>query len=199
MTQRQWLIIGGTVAGAILLIIIAIAIVARGANTQTDDPFALPTVTTSDLSPLNPITVTEGTGYPPPITDPVTPGFPITDTTAPVIPAPGTPQFNNLRFAATSGGELTTAFPAGTQEVWLIWDYSGITPTDQVERYWYLNNEQYVKREGTWDINKYGSTGTVSDVFLFNRAPQIVPGDWRVELWVNGTKVLEGTFTVAGP
>jgi hypothetical protein len=115
--------------------------------------------------------------------------------TAPV----GTQRFSNMRFAVSADGQGQATFPSGTEEVYALWDYTGMTANDKVERLWFLNNAEYVKREQQWAFETYGFTGTVRDIYLFDYIDGVDDGQWRVELYLNGELQLIGNFTVGSP
>jgi hypothetical protein len=71
--------------------------------------------------------------------------------------------------------------------------------TDVMERLWFHNDAEYVTRREDWDFLKYGFSGTVRDIFLFDRIDGIDPGQWRVELYLNGEQQAVAEFTVGGP
>ena len=125
------------------------------------------------------------------------------DVAADITPLPTNPaltgQFTNLRFAASPTGPEQANFPVGTQEIYAIWDYDGMQATDVMERLWFHNDAEYVTRREDWDFLKYGFSGTVQDIFLFDRIDGIDPGQWRVELYLNGEQQAVGEFTVGGP
>jgi hypothetical protein len=108
-------------------------------------------------------------------------------------------RFSALRFASSTTGTEQANFPEGTQEIYAIWDYDGMQATDVMERVWYHNDTVYVERREDWDFLKYGFSGTVRDIFLFDRIDGIDPGRWRVELYLNGEQQAVAEFTVGGP
>lgn len=109
-----------------------------------------------------------------------------------------TGRFTFLRFAISGHDPSQTTFPEGTRELYAVWDYEGMQASDTVTRVWYLNNEVYAKRVEQWNITKYGPVGTVRDVFLYDYIDGIDVGQWRVEVYLNEEKQVEGTFTVGG-
>jgi hypothetical protein len=125
------------------------------------------------------------------------------DVAAGITPLPTNPaltgQFTNLRFASSPTGAEQANFPVGTQEIYALWDYDGMQATDVMERLWFHNDAEYVTRREDWDFLKYGFSGTVQDIFLFDRIDGIDPGQWRVELYLNGEQQAVAEFTVGGP
>lgn len=132
-----------------------------------------------------------------------------TDTAAAPPPAPPTaaPRFSNLRFAPQGDAAPQASFPIGTDEVCALWDYQEIAPTDSIRRVWYLNDQVYIERQATWDFAKYGVAGTVRDICLYDRIDGYIdgavdgidPGQWRVEIYLNGEQLLSQGFAVGTP
>ncbi|MGH2544031.1 MAG: hypothetical protein ACRDIB_14615 [Ardenticatenaceae bacterium] len=159
-----------------------------------------------------------GTGTPEPLPPLATPPTPVLEE-PPLVEYPGagsggdaTPavgvlptsplfagQFTNLRFASSATGESQSNFPVGTEEIYAIWDYDGMSASDAMERLWFHNGELYVERSENWDFAKYGTTGAVRDIFLYDRIDGIDPGQWRVELYLNGELQQTAEYTVGGP
>lgn len=109
-------------------------------------------------------------------------------------------RFTNLRFATSGSGDAQANFPAGTTDIYAIWDYDGMEPGARVERVWYHNGAQYLDVIEEWDFDKYGFSGTVRDVYHYNYEDGgVYPGSWKVELYLNGELQQTGEFTVGGP
>lgn len=145
-----------------------------GPNAEEEDPgFEVPTIPTP-----NPFPTATIEGEAPPV---------------------GVQRFTNLRFAISGNGQGQATFPSGTEEVYSIWDYTGMTANDKMERLWFHNNEQYVAREQQWPFETYGFTGTVRDIYLYDYIDGIDDGQWRVELYLNGELQIIGNFTVGSP
>lgn len=64
---------------------------------------------------------------------------------------PEPPVFRSLRFATEENGISQVTFLSGTQEIYALWDYAGITNGDTMRRVWYLNDELYVERPEAWN------------------------------------------------
>ncbi len=152
-----------------------------------------------------PVVVAEGaeaTNTATPVPGEPTEVVPATEQPASVTPVPedeGTPQpaaFRQLRFATTEEGVSQVTFPSGTQEIYALWDYVGISNGNTMRRIWYLNDQLYVERSEAWNFGKYGSSGTRRDVFMYDYIDGIDSGRWRVELYLNGELQMEAGFTV---
>ncbi|MBI5930768.1 MAG: hypothetical protein HY862_15770 [Chloroflexi bacterium] len=110
------------------------------------------------------------------------------------------PRFSNLRFATSGNGTAATNFPNGTKAVFAIWDYANMPNAAQVRRIWTRDGVAVADRTELWDFSKYGTSGTVRDVSLFDNVVGLTPGTYQVRLLVVGQTGVEvnGTFTVAG-
>ncbi|MDQ4076329.1 MAG: hypothetical protein M3220_08785 [Chloroflexota bacterium] len=108
-------------------------------------------------------------------------------------------RFSDLRFASSGTGMPQVDFPAGTEEIYAVWNYDGMSASDTIERLWYLNDELLYERREQWDYVRYGSVGAVRDICIYDYVDGIDPGNWRVELYLNGELQLTGEFTVGGP
>jgi len=145
---------------------------------------------------------TEATNTPTPVQGEPTEVVPATEQPATLTPVPeeeGTPQpaaFRQLRFATTEDGVSQVTFLRGTQEIYALWDYVGITNGDTMRRIWYLNDQLFVERSEAWNFGKYGSSGTIRDVFMYDYIDGVDSGRWRVELYLNGELQVESGFTV---
>lgn len=111
------------------------------------------------------------------------------------------PRFSNLRFASSANGSPTTTFPAGTEEVFAIWDYANIPNQAQMRRIWKRDGTTIIDRTEVWDFNKYGTSGTVRDVSLFDRVNGLASGTYDVTISVVGQPGVQvsGTFTIGQP
>lgn len=70
-------------------------------------------------------------------------------TITPAAEDQGTPEppvFRQLRFASASDGVSQVTFLSGTEEIYALWDYTGVTNGNTMRRIWYLNDELYVER-----------------------------------------------------
>ena len=179
-----------------LLTLLLLAGCTRGGGAS---PTAMPLGT-----PLGEGIIASVTPPPPGPDDPVTlPGVE-QPTPGPVEGLPTAPpalsgRILNLRFSSTANGPETTAFPAGTEEIYAIFDYDGLAAGDSVQRVWYRNEAQEIEVTEQWDILKYGFAGTRRDVYHYNyEGSGVYPGNWRVEIYLKGELQVTGTFTV-GP
>jgi hypothetical protein len=96
------------------------------------------------------------------------------------------PTFSNLRLKTSPDGLNQTAFPAGTTRVYAVWDYSNIPVGAQVHRVWRRNEEIFADRTEAWDFSKYGTSGTVTDVFIYDDISGLSSGSYVVEISLVG-------------
>jgi serine protease Do len=119
----------------------------------------------------------------------------------PSPPPSGEARFHNLVFApdVTANDQPTqivTQLPSGATDIYAFWDYSGMADGVMWEARWYYNGEfeedasqppqpwQGGER-GNWWVSIYNSAG-------------LADGTYRVELYVQGEKLLEGSVAVGG-
>lgn len=114
-------------------------------------------------------------------------------------PAATTPTFANLRFTTAADAAAQATFPAGTTEIFALWDYRDLTAGDTMKRVWYRNGEQWLVREEAWNMSGYGATGTVSDISVYDFEDGLDPGQYALQLYLNGALQLEDSFTVRAP
>jgi len=180
-----------------------------GSESPTPTPFAptraalatvgrvvvAPTTNISLPTPIVPLleTAVIPTFIPPTITPPV----PLpTVAVAPTVPI-GT-QFFNLRFATSPETAPQNSYPVGANGIYALWDYTGMKAGDFVQRAWKHNDEDWLYKEDVWDEEtERGTTGTVTDVVLFGEViGGLNPGDYYLDLFINGVWQTGGGFTV---
>ena len=112
-------------------------------------------------------------------------------------PTEGNPSFNNLYFTSYANGPAQTNFPAGTEQVYAVWNYKNMGVSDVVKREWMLNGVLWQAREDTWDYFHYGPDGVVTDVSVYNfEGGGLSPGQYVIVIYLNGEKQLEESFTI---
>lgn len=119
-------------------------------------------------------------------------------TSAVVPTAPSGTQFYNLRFAASPEAAPQTTYPVGATGISAIWDYTAMKPGDFVQRNWQFNGEGWLYKEEVWDEEtERGVNGTVTDVSIYGEViGGLAPGDYYLDLFVNGVWQTGGGFTV---
>jgi hypothetical protein len=167
------------VAFALLLGALACAAPAGGTSAIETPTVAQPTATSlpPTPSPLQP------TATPLPPTSPPDPS----DTPADDRGAGGDPAFTGpIRFTTDPDSpDDQRSFQTGVQEIWAVWDYSGMSADDVVRRVWYQNGEEWLVREEAWDFDNYGASGTVRDISIYDYEDGLEPGEYRLRLFIN--------------
>ena len=109
---------------------------------------------------------------------------PSTLTPSPTLPAP---LFSNLQFSPGPDENLARQFYVeGTVRVFAIWDYSGMREGMVVRRAWTRDDEEWIVREEEWPYSRYGSTGTVRDIFVFEDETGLLKGEYTLTLSIDG-------------
>jgi hypothetical protein len=108
------------------------------------------------------------------------------------------PRLSNLRFATSGNGTPATQFAEGTEEVFAIFDYSSIPLRAQMRRRWWRNDALIVDRTEAWDFDRYGTSGTVRDISLFDRINGLSSGEYDVEITIVGQPgvIVTGSFVI---
>lgn len=117
--------------------------------------------------------------------------------TATTVPSLG---FSGLRFVLTVDGAAQSTFPAGTDEIFALWEYSGMSPTDNIRRIWFRDDQIWLTREEGWNWGEYGSNGTMRDISVYDdEGSGLASATYRLQLYVNDELQAEATFVVLGP
>ncbi len=193
------------------LLILCWLLVACGAESPTPTPFvptqaALRPVAPGDL----PLRVTPTVSSPARATSTlistsVIPTFiPTITSEAPAPPVTAVPtvpigaHFYNLRFAVSPEAAAQNSYPVGANGIHALWDYVDMNPGDFVQRLWKHNGEEWLYKEEVWEAKtQRGVNGTVTDVVLFGEViGGLNPGDYYLDLFVNGVWQTGGGFTV---
>lgn len=142
-----------------------------------------------------PITVSTAA---PPVMPTATEGVLLSPTVLPT--APSADGFCCLHFAAGPNGQAVEAFPAGTEIIYAVWDYAALSPGDRVRRIWIRDNLIWLAREEKWDWEKYGASGTVRDLSIFDfEGSGLQSAEYRLQLYLNDELQQEGAFTISPP
>lgn len=142
------------------------------------------------------VTVTAGVAQPTAVSAMTeTPLAPIPTEVQSSEPATG---FRGLRFSLTAEGMAQGEFPAGTEEVYALWEYAGMSPADNIRRIWFRDDEIWLTREEGWNWGEYGSEGTMRDISVYdNEGSGLPPATYRLQLYVNDELHAEESFVVA--
>ena len=105
-----------------------------------------------------------------------------------------------LRFANGPNGQATETFPAGTEIIYAIWDYTALSPGDRIRRIWIRDNLIWLTREEKWDWEKYGADGTVRDLSIFDfEGSGLKSAEYRLQLYLNDDLQQESAFVILPP
>lgn len=116
-------------------------------------------------------------------------------TAVPATNTDSTPQFSHLTLLP-NGVVPPSDTPFTTQELYAVWEYTGMTAADQVERLWYFDGELWLERNEPWDMAKYGANGRIEDVYVYDYEPNLRAGDYRLVLKVNGIELASAEYTI---
>lgn len=106
-------------------------------------------------------------------------------------------RFRDLRFASDPDARPQQVFPAGTEEIFAVWEYRDMNAGDRVRRIWFRDEQIWLTREELWNANHYQNNGSVRDVSVYdNEGSGLDPGTYRLQLYVNDNLQQEGSFTV---
>jgi hypothetical protein len=124
---------------------------------------------------------------------------------APITPAPtadtsSTDGFCCLHFAPGPLAQAAETFPAGTEIIYAIWDYEALSQDDRIRRIWIRDDLIWLARDEKWDWEKYGASGTVRDLSIFDyEGSGLQPGSYKLQLYLNDTLQEEGSFNILAP
>lgn len=86
-------------------------------------------------------------------------------------------------------------FSPGITQVHAIFDYNGMSPAYTWERVWLLNDKEVARNSGVWT----GPESGVFDYFIDNNGKPLPPGDWILEIYVEGKLISLGAFVIENP
>ena len=161
-------------------------------------PTAVLSPPTAVLSPLTATSTLLSAGVIPTFIPPTSTPQASLPTLAVVPTVPIGTQFYNLRFTASPETIPQNSYPIGANGIYALWDYSGMNPGDFVQRAWKHNGEDWLYKEDVWDEeSERGANGTVTDVVLYGEViGGLNPGDYYLDLFINGVWQTGGGFTV---
>jgi hypothetical protein len=108
--------------------------------------------------------------------------------------------FSDLRFAVTADGAAQSVFPTGTDEVYALWNYAGMSPNDNIRRIWFRDDQIWLTREEGWEWAEYGGEGTMRDISVYdNEGSGLASATYRLQLYVNDELQQEAKFVVMAP
>jgi hypothetical protein len=104
-----------------------------------------------------------------------------------LAPESSQPWFSPMITFATEPirAKAQRVFPAGTRQVFAFWTYVNMRSGLMVRRDWYRNGELWLTREEAWDFAKYGATGVISDVSVYDLEQGLEPGRYTLKLSID--------------
>ena len=155
-----------------------------------------PLVQDNTLPQITPISITPGAGgadAPPLVLAPATPGAAVTEAVSAGTPgAPtGGASLTNVVTAENVGSDdcatrMTTTFSTATQDIYVVATASGLTPQDRVTSRWFANGSEVISYD--WSPN-FNIDRACIWFFIDQSEVDFVPGDWQVQLEMNGSPV----------
>jgi hypothetical protein len=100
------------------------------------------------------------------------------------------PEFTNLiltRYPYLRKSQVV--FPKGTPFIYAVWDYAGMQEGMVLRREWYRHGELWLEREERWDFAKYGSSGTMFDISIYDFMDGLDPGTYVLDLYVDDVQL----------
>jgi serine protease Do len=85
-----------------------------------------------------------------------------------------------------------TAFPTGLKKLHFVCTFAGMRDGMDLSERWILNGEELVTFESAWE---YGEEGTFHDVIHRTSGDPLLDGEYKLELYVEGQLVQQGTAT----
>jgi len=111
---------------------------------------------------------------------------PATAETLLPTPGPTDPVFTGAYFAADSASTVgLSSFPAGTKQVFAVWNYQNMRAGLTVKREWFLDGQPWLTREEAWDFVKYGASGTIRDISIFDFDAGLPSGVYQLRLYID--------------
>lgn len=187
----------------IALIVLIFGIIAcnvPGRSTGSAPPPITPTMTpaaaqSSDTAPTVEESSTQTNVMPPTLEPTEAPDVPT------VVPAPSTgdPAFSpEIRFGPDPNTVTTRrVFPQPIQEIFAVWEYSNMREGLTIRREWWLDGELWLEREEPWDFAKYGASGVVTDISIYDYDEGLPAGFYELDLYIDGQAQFLGVDNLA--
>ena len=125
-------------------------------------------------------------------TVPPTVEVPVSTASATPVPSVGfTPDTSDPVFygASTTLDQAVvsgqSAFPPGTKEIFVIWNYQNMHAGLMVKREWYLDGQVWLTREEPWDFAKYGTSGIMRDVSIHDFETGLGSGAYQLRIYID--------------
>lgn len=92
-----------------------------------------------------------------------------------------------------------SAFPAGTERIYVLWHYQNMSAGMMVKREWLLDGKVWLTREEPWDFAKYGAFGIMQDVSIYDLNTGLPSGVYQLQMYIDGVQQPIGADTMFGP
>jgi Tol biopolymer transport system component len=196
--NKTLLIIGGVGCGLLLCLVLIIGGVLLLTGNQFSNITASLSGATATATPAPIIPTPTATPEPSPAPSPTTSaGEAEQPKAASPTPAASNPVISMITFAlgATDTYEPVNpniTFDEGITEVHAIFDYSGMQSGSAWERVWYLDGKEILRNAAKWTDKESGRF----DYFIDAGGDPLSPGEWTLELFVNGKLAAKGAFSI---
>jgi hypothetical protein len=110
-------------------------------------------------------------------------------TVVPPTAAPAEqPKFSGeIKFAETADvSQAIRQFHEGTTRIYALWTYSGMRAGLVVKREWLREGEQWIVKQEAWNFAKYGASGTVTDISIYDTEKSLPNGHYVLHLYIDG-------------
>jgi len=115
-------------------------------------------------------------------------------------PGPNAPMFYGAFFALDPvDAPIQGLFPEKTKQVFAIWNYINMREDLTVKREWYLNGQLWLTREDPWEFAKYGASGTIRDISVYDFDAGLEGGVYQLRLYINNVPQPIGTSPSGEP
>lgn len=106
---------------------------------------------------------------------------------SPTPTLPSGPVFYDATITTDPGITMKgTIFPAGTKRIYAVWSYQNMRAGLNVRREWSLNGQLWLAREEVWDMTKYGESGVVRDVSIYDLDIGLPNGAYGLRIFIDG-------------
>lgn len=129
------------------------------------------------------------------------PTVPVPPVLPAFTPSATEPVFYQAFVAATqSAGVGQVRFPAGIKQIYAVWQYKNMRAGLTVRREWRLNGQVWLTREEPWDFAKYGESGTLRDISIYDLDAGLPSGKYQLSVAIDGLgQPIGQVFTDAPP
>ncbi len=95
-------------------------------------------------------------------------------------------------------------FPSGTKQIYAMWEFGNMHPGLTIRREWYRDGQLWLEREEMWNMEKYGSNGTVFDISVYDFDNGLEAGSYLLKLFIDGQEFrsdgyMSQTFVIGKP